>query len=145
MVLYILAFVQCEELEEFIASIESFLDNIQRHYQICDITGMECDVRKLEQYIEIFAALSTVLLTVREVPGLVTQIVAEFADSLWQCKYVIFKRRSDLSKGKEIHSFVYETERTRGRPRFVFTKDQICVLRDTGMTWSNTSKCHSIS
>ena len=36
---------------------------------------MECDVRKLEQYIEIFAALRSVLLTVRETPGLVRHIV----------------------------------------------------------------------
>ena len=98
MVLSMQAFVKCEELEEFPTSIESFLDSLQKHYQICDINVMECDVRKLDQYIEIFAALSSVLLTIRETPGYVIKILISFANGLRQCKFDVSKKLSDLSK-----------------------------------------------
>ena len=82
----IVTIVKCEELDEFLMSIESFLDILQRRYQMFDINGMECDVRKLERYIETFAALSNMLLTIRETPGLIRQTVIGFANSLRQCK-----------------------------------------------------------
>ena len=143
-VLLIVNSVSREELEEFLSSIGSFLEDLQRNYEICDINGMEYNVRKLEQYIEIFAAVSSVLLTLEETPGLI-QIVNSFANSLWQCKNDICKKLSEHSKGKELQLLVCETERTGGRPRFVVTREQICVLRATGMTWSDISKCLCIS
>ena len=61
---------------------------------------MECFIGKLEQYIEIFAALSSVLLTVREKPRLVRQTAIGFANSLRQYNYDVSKNLSDLSKGE---------------------------------------------
>ena len=91
MILSIVTFVKCEDLEEFIASVESFLDNLQRYYQICHSTGMECDVRKLEQYITICTALSSVLLAIREAPRLVVRIVADFATVFGNANIVFSK------------------------------------------------------
>eukprot|EP00794_Sanderia_malayensis_P013267 gene13267-14634_t len=136
--------VYCEELEEFLTEVGSFLENLQRNYYICDINGMEYDIRKLDQYIEIFAALLSVLLTVQEAPLLLTQIVSGLANSLRKRKYDISKKLSDHLKDKE-QVYVCETEDTGGRPRFVVTREQIVVLRDTGMTWSDISKCLCIS
>ncbi len=137
-------FVNCDELVEFLTEVGSFLEHLQRNYRICDINGMEYDIRKLEQYIEIFAALLSVLLTIQEAPLLLTRIVSDLANSLRKSKFELFKKLSDHMKYKD-QVFVCETEVTGGRPKFVVTREQIVVLRDTGMTWSDISKCLCIS
>ena len=143
MVLSMVTFVKCEELDEFLTSINSFLDNLQKHYQICYINRMECDVRKLEQYIEMFAALSSLLLTVRKISGLVGQIVIGFPNSPRQCKYDV-SRIQICEKGKR-YSHLYVKSKEQREIQIYCHKEQICVLRETVMTWSNISKCLCIS
>ncbi len=65
-----------------------------------------------------------------------------FAYRKWEA--VTERITSDQSMLQSSQYFL-PVERTRGRPKFIVTMDQLQHLRETGMTWSRIAKCLNIS
>ena len=135
-----------EDLRDFLESINTLSNQIQRSLAVSDPICIEHCKNKLQNYISIVAAISV---TVK------SQERTEDSDSLGTLLNSLF---SDMERELERLSVVVENysveERwevtcllpsTGGRPAFNITKAQIESLRETGMNWKTIAEFLGVS